>query len=633
MKKIYFLFITCYLISIVGMKAQAFSIASPSGNYTLNCNITGIIMTTNSGATPYSYTWTAPGNTLYGNYVNISVPGAWTVTGKDLNTSITSQQTFTIFQNLQSPTVVVTPTIMNINCTTSPGYFTITSNLGPNVTTNWFTVMNSNTVYVGIAGGTINIFSPGQPGVYWGESVNNLTGCKSTKSVQVTASVGVPVFTVTSPTNFTLGCGSTSCTSMQIPFVITSPVASAPCQYTYVPPATSGTPTTFTINPNLNPVCIPGTWVVYVRDLTSNCISSQSISVIQNTIAPSVYYIQPFSPLTCSNTGMVLTGMSNNPNTTVTWTVPPTSSVVSGQTVQVNINPSIPSSSVAITSIGFHTLGIIDNNNQCHSTYNFQIFQDIRKPVFSITALTNSVITCINPSVTLVPIMTPTIAVALVPTYTWFAPVSSGVPGTSFTSTLAGTHTAIAMSSVNGCTSSATHIVAVDNVPPIASGGTFSLTCPLPATVMLFPTLGSNSVGLTYSWSPPSGAFTSVLTGQMLTTNMAGNYTCAITNSVTGCSSTVIVSVVCVTGLPGRNLNEIMISVYPNPSKGNLHIELSALEPNIKFSVFDLQGKMILERPISSNKYILETGLPKGCYFYKITSRNNMLKRDKLIIE
>ncbi|MBK7817495.1 MAG: hypothetical protein IPJ60_07980 [Sphingobacteriaceae bacterium] len=64
--------------------------------------------------------------------------------------------------------------------------------------------------------------------MYWGESVNNLTGCKATKSVQVTASVGVPIFTITSPTNFTIGCASKSITSMQVTTVVTSPVLNVP---------------------------------------------------------------------------------------------------------------------------------------------------------------------------------------------------------------------------------------------------------------------------------------------------------------------------------------------------------------------------------------------------------------------
>ncbi|MBK6522789.1 MAG: hypothetical protein IPG08_10870 [Sphingobacteriaceae bacterium] len=74
------------------------------------------------------------------------------------------------------------------------------------------------------------------PGIYWGEAVNNLTGCKSTKSVQVTAAVGVPIFTLTSPTNFSLGCGSSTITSIQVSNVITSPIPNGPVSYTFANP-------------------------------------------------------------------------------------------------------------------------------------------------------------------------------------------------------------------------------------------------------------------------------------------------------------------------------------------------------------------------------------------------------------
>src|SRR6185503_2480909 len=117
--------------------------------------------------------------------------------------------------------------------------------LGPNVTTNWFQIVGTNTVYVGAAQGTINIFCAGSPGVYWGESVNNITGCSTTKSVQVTASIGVPAFTVTSPSNFTIGCSTKSVTSMQVTSVITSPVPNVAVNYTYMIPPVTATPTTF----------------------------------------------------------------------------------------------------------------------------------------------------------------------------------------------------------------------------------------------------------------------------------------------------------------------------------------------------------------------------------------------------
>jgi hypothetical protein len=185
-----------------------------------------------------------------------------------------------------------------------------------------------------------------------------------------------------------------------------------------VPPVT-GTPTTFTINPNLNNITIPGTYVIYVKDLTNNCVSSQSISIIQNTIAPNIDFIQPLSILSCREPSMVLNGISSNPNTQITWTVPaiPSNSINPTPNHTVVINPAITGATNNITSVGIFTVGAVDQNNMCRSTKTVQILQDIRIPKFTISALTNSVITCKNLDVVIVPIITPTLAVALVPTY------------------------------------------------------------------------------------------------------------------------------------------------------------------------------------------------------------------------
>lgn len=635
MKKIYsyFLCIVCFFISSIAIKAQAFTIGSPSGNYSLNCITTAITMTANSGTTPYSYTWTVPGSTINGVFANVALPGTWTVTGQNLTTSVTTQQTFAVGQSAQVPTIAITPTIQNMTCVSGAVCFTLTSNLGPNVTTNWFMVQGTNTVYVGAAQGTININCFGQPGVYWGESVNNITGCKSTKSVQVTASVGVPAFTVTSPTNFTIGCASTSITSMQVTMVVTSPIANAPCQYTFVPPATTGTPTTFTMNPNQNGIIVPGAWVVYVRDLTNNCVSSQSISIIQNTVGPNIYHIQPLSVLDCNNPSMVLTGMSNNPNTTVTWTVPsiPTNSVNPTPIQTVNINPSITNSSVMLTSLGYYTVGASDNINQCKTTFTMQLIQDIRKPVFTIAALTNSIINCINPDVVLVPIITPSLAVSLVPTFIWYPPVSGAFPGSQFNTTSAGSHTATSASSVNGCTTSATYVVAIDNQVGVI-GGILAISCPV-TTVAISPTITTNPASITFSWSGAPGSITSAVNQSSISVNSLGTYTCIVTNTVNGCTDTIYCTAVCSTGLLNNKSFVNNISVYPNPSKGSLNIEVLFVDPNAKFSIYDTQGKLLLERPLNSERNKIEINLPKGYYLYGISSENQVLKKDKLIIE
>ena len=517
----------------------SFVVVNPSGDYTVTCLNPNVVLTTSiTNGVPLTFTWfPVCTNSLVGTTMSFNQA----CTGQVVGTSSTGcqyAQTYTVYQNLQSPTIVITPTVNNITCAGGSGCFTLTSNLGPNVTTNWFQVSGSNTVYVGAAQGTINIFCPGQPGVYWGESVYNITGCKATKSVQVTASVGVPIFTVTSPTNFTIGCASKSITSMQVTTVITSPVPNVPVNYTFMIPPVTGTPTTFTTNPNLNNITIPGTYVIYVKDLTNNCVSSQSISIIQNTIAPNIDFIQPLSILSCRDPSMVLNGISSNTNTQISWTVPaiPSNSVNPTPNNTVTINPAVTNSSNNITAVGIYTVGAVDQNNMCSSSKTVQILQDIRLPKFTISALTNSIINCKNADVVIVPIVTPTLAVALVPTYIWYPPVGQGVPGTQFNTTSAGTHTSISMSVVNGCTYSATYIVASDFVPPALNvSPAFTLDCATNPTVTLTPSITGSSAGFTYSWTVPAGALTSALTGSALTTNYTGGYMVVVTNTLNGC--------------------------------------------------------------------------------------------------
>lgn len=526
----------------------SFTVVNPSNDYTITCNNPNVLLTTSiTNNVPLTFTWFP---TCQGTLTGTSMNFTQACTGNVVGTSSTGcqlVQTYTIYQNLTSPTVVVSPTVMNITCNAAAGTFTAISNPTINVTTQWVQVVGTNTIPVGPAQGSINIFAPGQPGTYWIVDCNNLTGCCSSKSVQVTASVGVPQFTVTSPTNFTIGCSTKSVTSMQVTNVITSPVASVACNYTFMTPPVTSTPTTFNSNPNLNNITAPGVYVVWVQDQTNNCVSSQSISIIQNIIPPNVDYIQPLSILTCKDASMVLNGISSNPNTNITWTVPaiPSNSINPTPNASVYINPAITGATNNVTSIGIWTVGAVDNNNFCASTKTVQILQDIRLPKFTISAQTNSVIDCKNPDVVIVPIVTGTLAVALVPTYMWYPPVGNSGGGSSFNTTAAGTHTSISTSVVNGCTYSATYNVAIDVTPPALNASTpFTLDCNTVPTVSIFPIISGTTTGFTYSWTVPPGALTSSLTKSVLTTNMIGLYRVLVTNSLNGCASQESYSVV-----------------------------------------------------------------------------------------
>jgi hypothetical protein len=270
----------------------------------------------------------------------------------------------------------------------------------------------------------------------------------------------------------------------------------------------------------------------------------------------------------------------------------------------------------------------------CRSVYTVQIIQDIRKPYFTLTAQTNSIINCYNPSVTIIPIITPTLAAALVPTYTWFAPsVGPGVPGSSFQTTVAGTHTALCASSVNGCTTSSTYNVFADFVPPSVTNGTFGVNCPFTGQATISPVYGS-TINLTYTWTSfPAGAVVSMTDKSFLIADKLGDYVATITNTINGCSQTVTVTIDCSIGLPGRILSSPAIVCYPNPSNGILNIELNSALQNVKISIFDLQGKFLMDKQLAEVNNVIYTNLPKGCYFYRIYQGDTLLKRDKLLIE
>jgi hypothetical protein len=119
----------------------------------------------------------------------------------------------------------------------------------------------------------------------------------------------------------------------------------------------------------------------------------------------------------------------------------------------------------------------------------------------------------------------------------WYPPVGGGVGGTSFNTTVPGSHTAIATSITNGCTTTATYNVASDfTPPPIGPAPVFTLDCANNPTVAIFPSITGTTTGFTYSWTVPAGAIASNLTSSMVVSNVPGSYFVLVTNTINGCA-------------------------------------------------------------------------------------------------
>jgi len=84
--------------------------------------------------------------------------------------------------------------------------------------------------------------------------------------------------------------------------------------------------------------------------------------------------------------------------------------------------------------------------------------------------------------------------------------------------------------------------------------------------------------------------------------------------------------------LPSKN-NQI--NLYPNPTSGDLHIELSkTLSPDYEFFIFDIYGKVAKHKKLSGYKNVVDLdklNINKGVYFVKIKTKNGFIARQKII--
>ncbi len=63
--------------------------------------------------------------------------------------------------------------------------------------------------------------------------------------------------------------------------------------------------------------------------------------------------------------------------------------------------------------------------------------------------------------------------------------------------------------------------------------------------------------------------------------------------------------------------------VYPNPINSVLNIELKDLSKSTEIQLYDVKGKVVLEKYIDSrNERIITEKLPKGIYFLRINNNS-----------
>ena len=522
--------------------------ANPSGSATI---------TATGGAGSYTYSWTP---TAPSGSVNINLPTntSYTVSATDAS-GCTGSTTFSINPYPPAPayTLATVPGLV-LSCT-NPSITMIFAPTNTNTTTQW-------TGPSGTITGTTTVIT--NPGVYTYTTINTVSTCSLSGSVNITGSVVYPVVTSTlTQPSCTLPVGSASVSASGVGPFTYSWTPSVPLPFnsynTNLPPGTTYTAyvtdpsgcrgtTTLAINPfsgaaqytltnipGLALTCptpsttitfaptstntttywegpfgaitgtttiatLPGVYSYTATNSSSGCAITGTVGVTSNISIPTATLA-----IACNTAGIHLEGINPNPDITLNWSGP-TNTVALG-------NP------VNTAAVGVFTLTVYNPLNGCVNTYTAT---SIRPTVGITTSPTSNSITCINQSVQATAVATPTNASI---SWTDGANVSTTNP---YVITTPGTYTTI-VQTPNGCTT--------QSVVTVGSNTTADVTISSVSTTISCATgslaLTANSSGgapYTYSWTPSNPSFI----GNPFQVTTPGTYTVVALNTVNGCTAT-----------------------------------------------------------------------------------------------
>ena len=464
-----------------------------------------------------SYTWTAPGGssvTSGMNSQNATGNGGGTYTVTVLNTSngCFTNALITIPQNTAPPAGVTATSGGTLSCSVTN--VTLSGTPGSGVSYSWSgpgIVSGGNT-----ANPVVN-----QPGNYSLTVTNPANGCSNTTPAvaNVVQNGAVPPATIASS-------GSITCST---PSLSLSGSASSGSTYSWTGPGiVSGASSSTAV------VSLAGSYVFSVTNTISGCSNSTTITITQNTGAPSpVITASGNGTLTCNVTTLTLTGTPAS-GVSYSWSGP---GIVSGGTT----------ASPVINQPGTYSLTATNTVNGCSNTTPavISVSQNTTVPVVTISAAAgNGSITCAVSSVTLN--ATPGTGA----TYSWTGPgIVSGSNTASPVVNQAGNYSVTVTNTATGCSNATGSAGSVVNVPlnttlPVAlinMASTGTITCSNPVSIVN-ATASSSGTSITYSWTSVSGPVPNSNTNSPAM-SAAGDYTLTVYDMANGCSNTATVTI------------------------------------------------------------------------------------------
>lgn len=466
------------------------------------CNgLTGSLsISANGGWGNYDYHWN---NGQVDPIIAGLTPGAYTVTVTD---EFLCTKTFSATVAAPTlPIVSIAPPAL-ITCAQSSIQLNGTgSSSGPNFTYEWFASSG------GVITAGINTLTPtvASAGTYSLQVVNTENTCEVIGNTFVQANV-------TPPTANAGAAGAISCT---VPTVVLQGSGSSGANFTYLWTASNGgniASGASTLSPT---VTASGTYTLKVTNTTNGCTQTSSTTVTGSA--------QP--ALSTSGGAISCTAPSVTLNTTTSAGTP-----VFAWTGPNGFSSSIQSPTV--NTAGDYTLVMTDQASGCTATTTASVAANNAAPGASASGGT---LTCTINNVTLNSLTPSTNGV-----YAWTGPggFNSNLQNPSVNT--AGQYTVVVSDTLNGCTSTASASVALNNTNPAAAAVTpGNLNCSN-TQIQLNGANSSQGPNFAYAWTTTGGNIVSGANTQTPLVDQPGAYSLLVTNSDNGCTAVASTTVI-----------------------------------------------------------------------------------------
>lgn len=378
------------------------------------------------------------------------------------------------------------------------------SSSGPEFAYQWFAGNGGNIV----SGGTTTTPTVDAAGNYTIQVTNTETTCATFATKIVTANLDQP----------NANAGPAQAVSCTMPETTLQGSGSSGANFSYSWTAANGGNIVSggsTLTPVVNAA---GSYTLKVTDSTNGCTQT-STTTVSGTSAPVL--VTNGGEINCIASSVTLTTTTNAASPTFEWTGP-NGFQSTQQSPTVNVS-------------GSYVVVVTDSITTCTSTATANITTNISAPGASAAGNT---LTCVISSVVITGSTPDTTA-----SFQWTGPDNFMSSLQNPTVTTPGTYQLVVTDTLNGCTSSATASVILDNNAPVASAvSPGNLNCNT-FQIQLNGTGSSQGSNFTYNWTASNGGH--IVSGentQIPLVDSAGTYVILVTNTVNGCTQSASVN-------------------------------------------------------------------------------------------